>query len=266
MPRRVLLAAAASSCATLERGFIFGHPMADCRLVPVLLHHTLAASTADGRAPPCLSPAALIAVTARCCECVRPPQEPTATTGTSVVTETGGVTVLPDWGGTKVLPDYMDVRGILDIFAKARALHLCGPPAEWQAGADASAGAGAEVSLVLFPLLEVLELEDCAISRLKELPSSLRHLQATAHRPTPTPTRTSTRTLTLTPTRTLTRTLTLTRRRATEVLHARRALWARRIWLPSCAGPSSCSRSRGHAPTCDLHAGQARCEVCGGST
>ena len=92
--------------------------MADCRLVPVLLHHTLAASTADGRAPPCLSPAALIAVTARCCECVRPPQEPTATTGTSVVTETGGVTVLPDWGGTKVLPDYMDVRGIVDVFAK----------------------------------------------------------------------------------------------------------------------------------------------------
>ena len=163
-----------------EPGFIFGHPMADCRLVPVLLHHTLAASTADGRAPPCLSPAALIAVTARCCECVRPPQEPTATTGTSVVTETGGVTVLPDWGGTKVLPDYMDVRGILDIFAKARALHLCGPPAEWQTGADARAGAGAEVSLVLFPLLEVLELEDCAISRLTALPSSLRHLQATA--------------------------------------------------------------------------------------
>ena len=176
--RRGVLARRAGSRST-QLIQVFGRSMADCRLVPVLLHHTLAASTADGRAPPCLSPAALIAVTARCCECVRPPQEPTATTSTSVVTETGGVTVLPDWGGTKVLPDYMDVRGILDIFAKARALHLCGPPAEWQAGADASAGAGAEVSLVLFPLLEVLELEDCAISRLTALPRSLRHLQAT---------------------------------------------------------------------------------------
>ena len=156
-------------------------PMADCRLVPVLLHHTLA-STTDGRTPPCLSPAALIAVTARCCECV-PLQEPaSATAGTSVVTETGGVTVLPEWGGTKVLPDYMDVRGILNTFAKARALHLRGPPAEWQTGADASAGVGAEVSLVLFPLLEALELEDCGISRLVALPSSLHHLAVTRHR------------------------------------------------------------------------------------
>ena len=155
--------------------------MADCRLVPVLLHHTLA-STTDGRTPPCLSPAALIAVTARCCECV-PLQEPAAATaGTSVVTETGGVTVLPEWGGTKVLPDYMDVRGILNTFAKARALHLRGPPAEWQTGADASAGVGAEVSLVLFPLLEALELEDCGISRLVALPSSLHHLAVTRHR------------------------------------------------------------------------------------
>ena len=154
--------------------------MSDCRLVPVLLHHTLA-STTDGRTPPCMSPAALIAVTARCCECV-PPQEPAATAGPSVVTETGGVTVLPEWGGTKVLPDYMDVRGILNTFAKASALHLRGPPAEWQTGADASAGVGAEVSLVLFPLLEVLELEDCGVSRLLALPSSLRHLAATRHR------------------------------------------------------------------------------------
>ena len=156
----------------------------DCRLVPLLLHHTLA-STTDGATPPCLSPATLIAVTARCCECVHScdVQEPAATAGTSVVTESGGATVLPEWGVTKVLPDYMDVRGILNTFAKARALHLRGPPAEWQTGgAAASAGVGVEVSLVLFPVLEALKLDDCGFSRLLELPSSLQHLAATGHR------------------------------------------------------------------------------------